>query len=90
GLTKFHWNASTIAPLLRDIHFNQGLLLGKSDYEDTKQATLNNLLSNIIYSGKEVASNNSVNSIDAKYMTQILVRLSMFIRTHPRQIPLFP
>ncbi|MEK9498269.1 DUF4172 domain-containing protein [Photorhabdus sp. P32] len=33
---ELHWNADTIAPLLRDVHFNRGLLLGKSDYEDTK------------------------------------------------------
>ncbi|MCC8465913.1 Fic family protein [Photorhabdus bodei] len=49
---EFHWNVNTIAPLLRDVHFNQGLLLGKSDYEDTKQATLDSLLSSILYSSE--------------------------------------
>ncbi|KAA1189822.1 Fic family protein [Photorhabdus heterorhabditis] len=49
---KFHWNADIIAPLLRDVHFNQGLLLGKSDFEDARQATLDSLLSSILYSSE--------------------------------------
>ncbi|WP_387464955.1 Fic family protein [Photorhabdus sp. RM323S] len=49
---EFHWNADVTAPLLRNVHFNQGLLLGKSEYEDTKQATLDSLLSSIIYSSE--------------------------------------
>ncbi|SFN53388.1 Fic family protein [Xenorhabdus japonica] len=47
---NFQWNEHALKPLLREIHFNQGLLLGKSDIESTEQATLDNLLANILYS----------------------------------------
>ncbi|MDX7992445.1 Fic family protein [Xenorhabdus littoralis] len=46
----FQWNEPVMAPLLREIHFNQGLLLGRASDESTEQATLDNLLASILYS----------------------------------------
>ncbi|MDE9541005.1 DUF4172 domain-containing protein [Xenorhabdus bovienii] len=39
----FQWDESVLAPVLRQIHFNQGLLLGRSETENTEQTTLNKL-----------------------------------------------
>ncbi len=46
----FHWDSRLLAPLLRQTHFNQGLLLGRMGLEDQQQATLDTLLANIIHS----------------------------------------
>ncbi|CDH18423.1 conserved hypothetical protein [Xenorhabdus bovienii str. kraussei Quebec] len=46
----FQWDESVLAPVLRQIHFNQGLLLGRSETENTEQTTLDNLLASILYS----------------------------------------
>lgn len=46
----FHWDDRLLAPLLRQMHFNQGLLLGRMNLEDPQQATLDTLLANIIHS----------------------------------------
>ncbi len=46
----FQWDNSMLAPLLRQTHFNQGLLLGRMGFDDTDQATLDTLLANIIHS----------------------------------------
>ncbi|WP_319926911.1 DUF4172 domain-containing protein [Xenorhabdus littoralis] len=46
----FQWNEPVMAPLLREIHFNQGFLLGRASDESTEQATLDNLLASILYS----------------------------------------
>ena len=47
---NFHWDNKTLAPLLREIHFNQGLLLGRMGLEDLQQTTLDTLLANIVHS----------------------------------------
>ncbi|MDC9606473.1 Fic family protein [Xenorhabdus griffiniae] len=47
---NFQWDEHVLNPILREIHFNQGMLLGKSDVESTEQATLDNLLASILYS----------------------------------------
>ena len=47
---NFHWDNKTLAPLLRETHFNQGLLLGRMGLEDLQQATLDTLLANIVHS----------------------------------------
>ncbi|WP_340617295.1 Fic family protein [Xenorhabdus entomophaga] len=46
----FKWNEQVLTPILREIHFNQGLLLGRTGAENTEQATLDNLLASILYS----------------------------------------
>jgi Fic family protein len=46
----FRWDSDKIAELLRQIHFNQGLLLGKLDKDPSTQITLDTLLANIIHS----------------------------------------
>ena len=48
----FKWNENEISPLLRQLHFNQGLLLGNygSLVTDSQQVTLDTLLANIIHS----------------------------------------
>ncbi|MDE9452747.1 DUF4172 domain-containing protein [Xenorhabdus bovienii] len=40
----FQWDESVLAPVLRQIHFNQGLLLGRSETENTEQTTLVDIL----------------------------------------------
>lgn len=47
---NFHWETDSIALLMRQIRFNQGLLLGKLDKEPAAQITLDTLLANIIHS----------------------------------------
>ncbi|ABV39108.1 filamentation induced by cAMP protein Fic [Shewanella sediminis HAW-EB3] len=47
---NFHWENDSIALLMRQIRFNQGLLLGKLDKEPAAQVTLDTLLANIIHS----------------------------------------
>ncbi|CCW30913.1 Fic family protein [Xenorhabdus nematophila] len=47
---NFQWDEHVLTPVLREIHFNQGLLLGRADVENTEQATLDNLLASILYS----------------------------------------
>ena len=46
----FDWDQKVIAPLLREAHFNQGLLLGRMGLENQQQATLDTLLANIVHS----------------------------------------
>ncbi len=46
----FSFDATTLGPLLRQVHFNQGQLLGKQDGLGSEQATLDTLLASIIYS----------------------------------------
>ncbi|QFU25098.1 Fic family protein [Shewanella eurypsychrophilus] len=46
----FRWETDNIALLLRQVSFNQGLLLGKLDNEPSAQMTLDTLLANIIHS----------------------------------------
>lgn len=46
----FDWDKKIVAPLLREAHFNQGLLLGRMGLEDQQQATLDTLLANIVHS----------------------------------------
>ncbi|MCC8381207.1 Fic family protein [Xenorhabdus sp. PB30.3] len=46
----FQWNERELISILREINFNQGLLLGLSATENTEQATLDNLLASILYS----------------------------------------
>lgn len=46
----FDWDQTVIAPLLRETHFNQGLLLGRMGLENQQQATLDTLLANIVHS----------------------------------------
>ncbi len=46
----FHWDNKIVAPLLRETHFNQGLLLGRMGLEDLQQTTLDTLLANIVHS----------------------------------------
>ncbi len=46
----FEWDNKVVAPLLREVHFNQGLLLGRMGLEDQQQATLDTLLANIVHS----------------------------------------
>ena len=40
----FTWDNTVISPLLREAHFNQGLLLGRMGLENQQQATLDTLL----------------------------------------------
>lgn len=47
---NFYWDHSVIAPMLREAHFNQGLLLGRMGLENQQQATLDTLLANIVHS----------------------------------------
>jgi len=47
---KFSFDADSIAPLLRQVHFNQGKLLGELSGQGSEQATLDALLASIIYS----------------------------------------
>jgi len=46
----FDWDNTVISPLLREAHFNQGLLLGRMGLENQQQATLDTLLANIVHS----------------------------------------
>ena len=46
----FTWDNTVISPLLREAHFNQGLLLGRMGLENQQQATLDTLLANIVHS----------------------------------------
>ncbi|MEC4727176.1 Fic family protein [Shewanella sp. D64] len=46
----FSWDSRKIAPLLRQVNFNQGLLTGKLNREPSTQITLDTLLANIIHS----------------------------------------
>ncbi|MBW8186091.1 Fic family protein [Shewanella nanhaiensis] len=47
---NFRWDNGKISQLLRQINFNQGLLLGKLDQDPSAQITLDTLLANIIHS----------------------------------------
>ena len=46
----FDWDKKVVAPLLREVHFNQGLLLGRMGLENQQKATLDTLLANIVHS----------------------------------------
>ncbi|WP_434930735.1 Fic family protein [Shewanella sp. HL-SH5] len=46
----FVWDQTRINPLLRQIQFNQGLLLGKIGTESASQWTLDTMIANIVYS----------------------------------------
>jgi Fic family protein len=50
GWPEFTFDAEALASLLRDVHFNQGQLLGKQAGLGSDIATLDTLLANIIYS----------------------------------------
>jgi len=47
---KFSFDTDAISPLLRQVHFNQGHLLGQVGGEGAEQATLDALLASIVYS----------------------------------------
>ncbi|MEZ7493710.1 Fic family protein [Pseudoalteromonas distincta] len=49
---NFTWDAAALAPLLRDLSYNQGLLVGRMGVQSAqqKQQALDTLLANIIYS----------------------------------------
>ena len=49
---NFTWDEARIAPVLRQVHFNQGLLLGKVNAQSANEqhAELDTLLANIVYS----------------------------------------
>lgn len=47
---QFSFDADAISPLLRQVHFNQGHLLGQLSGEGAEQATLDALLASIVYS----------------------------------------
>ncbi|MBB1352905.1 Fic family protein [Pseudoalteromonas sp. SR45-5] len=49
---NFAWDAAVLAPLLRDLSYNQGLLVGRMGVQSAqqKQQALDTLLANIIYS----------------------------------------
>lgn len=50
---NFTWQSDVLAPLLREVHFNQGLLLGRMSHQSKDEAlntTLDTLLANIIHS----------------------------------------
>jgi len=47
---QFSFDADAISPLLRQVHFNQGHLLGQVGGEGVEQATLDALLASIVYS----------------------------------------
>lgn len=50
---NFTWQSDVLAPLLRQVHFNQGLLLGRMSHQSKDEAlhtTLDTLLANIIHS----------------------------------------
>jgi len=49
---NFTWDAAALAPLLRDLSYNQGLLVGRMGVQSAqqKQQTLDTLLANIIHS----------------------------------------
>ena len=49
---NFTWDAAVLAPLLRDLSYNQGLLVGRMGVQSAqqKQQALDTLLANIIYS----------------------------------------
>ncbi|MFT7680777.1 MAG: Fic family protein [Moritella dasanensis] len=49
---NFTWHEASIAPILRQAHFNQGLLLGKVNAQNNneQQVALDTLLANIVYS----------------------------------------
>ncbi|KZM40593.1 cell division protein Fic [Marinomonas sp. SBI22] len=53
GWPNFTWQSDVLAPLLREVHFNQGLLLGRMSHQSKDEAlntTLDTLLANIIHS----------------------------------------
>ena len=45
----FVWDHIRINPLLRQIQFNQGLLLGKIGTESVSQWTLDTMIANIVH-----------------------------------------
>ncbi|WP_350669637.1 DUF4172 domain-containing protein, partial [Pseudoalteromonas sp. 43-MNA-CIBAN-0464] len=49
---NFTWDAAALAPLLRDLSYNQGLLVGRMGVQSAqqKQQALDTLLANIIHS----------------------------------------
>jgi len=47
---QFSFDAGAISPLLRQVHFNQGHLLGQVSGEGAEQVTLDALLASIVYS----------------------------------------
>jgi len=50
---NFTWQSGVLAPLLRQVHFNQGLLLGRMSHQSKDEVlhtTLDTLLANIIHS----------------------------------------
>lgn len=46
----FRYDQAVLSPLLRELHFLQGLLLGKMGVQDNSQAALDTLLANILTS----------------------------------------
>ncbi len=50
GLPVFRYDLSLLTPMLRELHFLQGLLLGKMGVQDSDRAALDTLLANILTS----------------------------------------
>ncbi|RVU41915.1 Fic family protein [Rheinheimera riviphila] len=50
GLKVFRYDEVVLAPMLRQLHFLQGVLLGKMGIQQNQQAVLDNMLANILTS----------------------------------------
>ena len=68
---KFSFDADTLAPLLRQVHFNQGQLLGKQGGAGSEQATLDTLLASIIYSSAIEGEKLNASSVRSSLATKL-------------------
>ena len=50
GLKVFRYDEVALAPMLRELHFLQGMMLGKMGIQQNQQAALNTMLANILTS----------------------------------------
>jgi Fic family protein len=50
ALQVFRYDHVVLSPLLRELHFFQGVLLGKMGFQDNPQAALDTMLANILTS----------------------------------------
>jgi Fic family protein len=76
----FRWDNKTLAPLLREAHFNQGLLLGRMGLEDLQQTTLDTLLANIVHSS----------AIEGEKLNAFSVRSSLANKLGIKEEPQYP
>lgn len=67
GLQAFRYDEAALAPMLRELHFLQGVLLGKMGVHENQQAALDTMLANILTSSE----------IEGERLNHIVVRSSL-------------